>query len=481
MRLPCSYYGVSITTLATAVRAGRMPRSILTGWDGCSLMTTMRWRMGLRNFRLVLPFALAVGGCAARAQDAPRAFVGAKIIPIVGPEIPRGTLLVDRGKIVAVGSVDAVTIPAGAERIDVSGKTVMPGLVDTHSHIGGIGAADSSSPIQPDAREYDAINVRDSGFRRAVAGGLTTLNIMPGSGHLLSGQTVYVKLRGGNVIEDIMIRQPDGAVAGGIKMANGTNSMREKPFPETRSKSAALVRERYIKAQEYRDKIAKAAGDPEKMPPRDIGMDALVEVLEGKRMVHHHTHRHDDIITVLRLSKEFGFRVVLHHVSEAWKVADEIAAAGVGCSVIQVDSPGGKLEASELMLETGGVLERAGVKVAYHTDDWINDSRFFFREAALGVRAGMSRDAALKSLTIHGAEMLDLGDRVGSLEAGKDADFIVLGGDPFSVYTHVLQTWVEGKKVFDRDDPKDRLYAVGGYGAGREQQPYFCCFDREDQ
>jgi len=435
----------------------------------------------VRNSTFLVLVSLAMGGGVARAQETPRAFVGARILPIVGSEIERGTLIVDKGKIVAVGPMDSVPIPAGAERIDVSGKTLMPGLVDTHSHIGGIGAADASSPIQPDAREFDAINVRDSGFRRAVAGGLTTLNIMPGSGHLLSGQTVYVKLRGGNTIEDIVIRDSQGEIAGGIKMANGTNSMRDKPFPETRAKSAALVREKYIKAQEYRDKIAKAAGDAEKMPARDIGLEALVEVLEGRRIVHHHTHRHDDIITVLRLSKEFGFRVVLHHVSEAWKVADEIAKAGVPCSVIQVDCPGGKLEASELMFETGGVLERAGAKVAYHTDDWINDSRFFFREAALGVRAGMTRTGALKSLTINGAEMLDLGDRVGSLEPGKDADFVVLSGDPFSVYTHVLQTWVEGKKVFDRDDPKDRLYAVGGYGAGREQQPYFCCFDREDQ
>lgn len=437
-------------------------------------------RSRVRNSTWFVLLSLSLGGCAVHGQETTRAFVGARIIPIAGPEIERGVLVVDGAKIVAVGAVDSVSIPSGAERIDVSGKVLMPGLVDTHSHIGGIGAADSSGPIQPDAREYDAINVRDSGFRRAVAGGLTTLNIMPGSGHLLSGQTVYVKLRGGNTIEDIMIRLPDGGIAGGIKMANGTNSKREKPFPEARAKSAALVRERYIKAQEYRDKLAKAT-DPEKAPPRDIGLEALVEVLEGKRIVHHHTHRHDDIITVLRLSKEFGFRVVLHHVSEAWKVADEIARAGAPCSVIQVDSPGGKLEAAELSFETGGVLERAGVKVAYHTDDWINDSRFFFREAALGVRAGMSREGALKSLTIHGAEMLDLGHRIGSLEPGKDADFIILSGDPLSLYTHVLQTWVEGRKVFDRDDPKDRLYAVGGYGAGREQQPYFCCFDREDQ
>ncbi|MEM7262543.1 MAG: amidohydrolase family protein, partial [Planctomycetota bacterium] len=166
----------------------------------------------------------------------------------------------------------------------------------------------------------------------------------------------------------------------------------------------------------------------------------------------------------------------LHHVSECWKVADEIAAAGAPCSVILVDSPGGKLEAIDLSFATGGILERAGVNVAFHTDDWITDSRLFFRMAALGVRAGMSRQAALRSLTLSGAEMLDLQNRTGSLDVGKDADFILLDGDPFSVYTKVLGTWVEGDRVFDRSNPLDYLFAVGGFGAGRDQQPYFCCF-----
>ena len=182
-------------------------------------------------------------------------------------------------------------------------------------------------------------------------------------------------------------------------------------------------------------------------------------------------------MTVIRLSKEFNFRVVLHHVSEGWKVAEEIAEAGVPCSVILVDSPGGKLEAINLIFKTGGVLERAGVKVAFHTDDWITDSRVFFRMAALGVRAGMSREGALRALTLSGAEMLDLGGRIGSLTAGKDADFIILDGDPLSVYTKVLETWVDGKRVFDRSDPQDRLYAVGGYGAGEDRTPYLCCYD----
>jgi imidazolonepropionase-like amidohydrolase len=246
-----------------------------------------------------------------------------------------------------------------------------------------------------------------------------------------------------------------------MKMANGTNSIREQPFPGTRAKSAAMVRELFIKAQEYQTKLATAK-EGEK-PARDLKMEALVEVLEGKRIVHFHTHRHDDILTAIRLSKEFKFKIVLHHVSEAWKVADEIAAAGAPVSLIMIDSPGGKLEAVDLNPESAVALEKGGADVAFHTDDPITDSRLFIRSAALAVRAGMSREKALEGLTLAGARMLDLDHRIGSLEKGKDADFIILSGDPLSVYTKVEQTWVEGINVFDINKPEDKAYAVGGY------------------
>lgn len=415
------------------------------------------------------------------SDPAPTAFVGARIHTVAGPAIEDGTLVIEGTKIVAVGPSSEVSPPEGATVVDASGRTIVPGLICTHSHLGGTAGADGSGPIQPDVRVSDSLNVRDSGYRRALAGGLTALNCMPGSGHLLSGQTAYLKLREASTIEDMFIRDAEGAPMGGMKMANGTNSMRGGTFPGTRGRSAALVRKRFIAAQEYMRKVEAAAGDPEKMPNRHIGLEALGEVLSGKRIVHHHTHRHDDIITVLRLAEEFDFRVVLHHVSEAWKVADEIAAAGAPCSVIVIDSPGGKLEAVDVAFRTGGVLERAGVNVAFHTDDGITDSRLFLRSAALAVRAGMSREAALRALTLAGAEMMDIADRTGSLVPGKDADFAILDGDPFSVYTKVLETWVEGERRFDREDPQDRLYAEGGYGATHDQDPYYCCFGDDNQ
>jgi imidazolonepropionase-like amidohydrolase len=163
-------------------------------------------------------------------------------------------------------------------------------------------------------------------------------------------------------------------------------------------------------------------------------------------------------------------------VSDGWKVAKEIAAAKLPCSIIVLDSPGGKLEAKDLLLKNGKVLDEAGVRVAFHTDDWITDSRLFMRSAALAVRAGMNRAKAIDGLTLAGAEMLGLGDRIGSLTVGKDADFAILSGDPLSVYTRVLETWVEGKKAFDLSIPEDQLYAEGGVNAGSDLDPFLCCY-----
>ena len=399
-------------------------------------------------------------------QTQPTVFINAKIYSISGETFKNGYLLIRNRKIIEVGSMEDSL--AGKEDIivyDVKGKVIMPGLVDTHSHIGEGDGGDRSSTTHPDVRILDAVDPMSDTFKKAIAGGITTVNVMPGSGHLMSGQTVYLKMRkNAKTINDMLFCDDIlNGICGGLKMANGTNSLGSPPFSGTRSKSASIVRQLFIKAQEYKEKIKSATADPEKMPKRDIGMETLIQVLEGKRIVQFHTHRADDIITVLRLKDEFGFKVVLQHVSEGWKVAEEIAAANVPCSIIMIDSPGGKLEAINLSYKTGAVLEQAGVNVAFHTDDWITDSRLLLRSAAFGVRAGMSEAKSLEALTLAGARMLGLDDRIGSLTPGKDADFIILSGEPLSVYTKVEQTWVEGEKVFDRSNPEDKKYAVGGY------------------
>ena len=415
----------------------------------------------MNKIKIVLCFLCI--GLKVSAQQKPVAFKGALIYPINGAPIQNGILVVQNGVILSVGN-DEKAIPANAEVILVNDKVIMPGLVDTHSHLGGPEGGDYSNPINPEARAMDAIDPTSDGFKKALAGGITTINVMPGSGHLMSGQTVYLKMRDGKIIEDLLITNEKG-VFGGLKMANGTNSMRSgSGFPGTRAKSASLVRELFLKAQAYKKKMEKAGKDSSKMPERDLAMEPLVEVLNGKRVVHFHTHKSNDILTVIRLSKEFGFKPVLHHLSEGWKVADEIAKAGLQASIIVIDAPGGKMEAINLTLESGAKLEKAGVPVAFHTDDGITDSRLFLRAAALSVRAGMTREKALEGLTIVGAKMLDLSSKVGSLEKGKDADFIILSGDPFSIYTKVEQTWVEGSKKYDITNPADRAFLTGGYG-----------------
>jgi imidazolonepropionase-like amidohydrolase len=416
--------------------------------------------------RLFLITGILIGFCTAdiAAQSQPHVFQGAELITISGDVISNGVLVVQNGKITAIGAAGSVSVPRNSVVVDVSGKVIMPGLVDTHSHIGEGDGGDRSSSMHPDVRILDAIDPMSDTFKKALAGGVTTANVMPGSGLLISGQTVYLKTRPSGTIEEmIIVVDEETGIFGGLKMANGTNPLRAGGTPGTRAKSAALVRAHYLKAQDYKAKIDAADGDPDKMPARDLQMETLVEVLEGKRIVHNHTHRHDDILTAIRLAQEFGYRLVLQHVSEAWKVADEIAASGYPASIIGLDSPGGKMEAIDIRDRNGVALERAGADVAYHTDDGITDSRLFLRMAAFGVREGMSREKALESLTLAGARMMDLQHRVGSLEPGKDADFIILSGDPFSVYTQVLQTWIEGEKVWDRDNPDDRKYATGGY------------------
>lgn len=387
-----------------------------------------RWAIaGLTGTALT---GIALTASPVAAQERPVAFTGARILTMAGEPIENGTIVIKDGKIVAVGA--NVAIPADAERRAVDGRVIMPGIVDTHSHIGQVAGADGSGPIQPEVRAMDLINPFSTSIDKARAGGVTTANIMPGSGHLMSGQTFYMKLRKGRTVEDIAFAMKGAAALGGMKMANGTNPMGGSGFPGTRAKSASLVREQLTEAKAY------CGGDRKK---RDLGKEALCEVLSGERLVHFHTHRADDIMTVLRLKQEFGFSVLIQHGTETWKVAEELAKAGVPVSNITLDAPGGKLETVDLRMDNAAILERAGVLVSIHSDDAIVDSRMMLREAALAVRGGMSRDGALRALTINGAKQMRLDARVGSLEVGKDADFLVLDGDPLSTYTHVLETW----------------------------------------
>jgi len=408
-------------------------------------------------------------------------------------EITDADFVVQDGKFVAVGKRGEVAIPAGSDVHHLEGKVVIPGLVDTHSHIGiyprpAVEAHqdgnEMTGAVQAGIRALDAIWPEDPGIRLALTGGVTTANIMPGSGNVIGGQTLYVKLRPGPITN--MMVQP-GTPEGGLKMANGENPKRaygtKNQPPGTRMRLAALQREQFVKALDYRRKWqayrlaqekaregfqAKEAKDEPKAkeptePEHDLALQSLVEVLDRKRTVHFHSHRADDIMTVARLAEEFGFEVVLQHGTEAYKVADELARRKIPVSLTIPDSPGGKAEVDDLIEQNAALLDKAGVKLAINTDDFITESRFLLRTASLAMRGGLSEAAALKALTLNPAEMMHLERKIGSIEPGKDADFVVLSGRPFSVYTQVLQTYIEGLKRYDRADLAQANYAVGGF------------------
>jgi imidazolonepropionase-like amidohydrolase len=408
-------------------------------------------------------------GLGAEVAAEPRVFRGATLHPASSPPLENADLVIDEGRIVAVGSRGTIQIPADAVIENVAGKVIIPGLVDTHSHVGlyplpavpaNQDGNEASSPVTPEVRALDSIWPGDPRIRMALAGGITTANVMPGSGNAVGGQTAYLKLRGDRV-DDMLVRDRDGEpVLGGMKMANGENPKRANPkqAPMTRMGVAFLQRKLFVEAEGHRKKDGKDGPD--------LRLDPMVEVLEGRRIVQHHTHRADDILTVLRLADEFGHRVVIQHGTEAHLVAAELTARDVPVSTIVVEAPGGKLEARELDYHHPALLEAAGVRVAIHTDDMITPSRLFLRSAALAVRGGMSEAGALRAVTLEAARMLDLGDQLGSLEPGKDADLVILSGPPFSVWTRVLETWIDGELVWDADDADDLRFQTGGYLLG---------------
>lgn len=421
--------------------------------------------------------------------DPPIAFVNARILTADGPAIEDGTLLVSGAKIVAVGKTADLPIPADTRKIDGKGMTIIPGLVDTHSHLGlfgrpgGLGTPgdgnEGSGPIQPGLRALDAVNAMEPSIRMATSGGVTTANIMPGSGNAIGGQTIYVKLRGDTIEE---MRVDALGVLGGLKMANGENVKRsygeKKQAPNSRMKTAALQRAEFIKAKEYQSKWsryrAKIAANPkDETPPPDVNLEleSLVEVLERKRTVHFHSHRADDIMTTVRLADEFGFELVVQHGTESFKVADELAKRKIPVSMTVVDSPGGKAEVIALTERCGAELVKKGVKVVINTDDPITDSRFLLRTAATAVRGGLSPEYALQAITKNPAEVMHLDHRLGTLTAGKDADFVLLSGDPFSVYTRILETYIDGKRVFAAAEADQRGYQFGGFGLPVERRP----------
>ncbi|MCG9966702.1 amidohydrolase [Pelotomaculum terephthalicicum JT] len=381
------------------------------------------------------------------------AVAGGMIITMAGRVIDRGTLLVDKGKI--FGIEQGMVIPPGADSVDATGKVVMPGMIDAHSHLGiveeiyreeGDDCNESTDPVTPHLRAIDAVNPADLGFRDALAGGVTTVVTGPGSANIIGGEMAAVKTYG-TVIDDMIVRFPAG-----LKAALGENPKRsygrEKKTPATRMASAAILREALARGQEYLKKSAAGGAGNAAAVEKDLKMEALARVLKREIPLRVHAHRADDIMTAVRIAREFQVELVVEHCTEGHIVARKLAELGVPAVIGPVITNRAKVEMQGLTLQTARVLSEAGVLFAIMTDHPVVPIQFLAISAAMTVKGGLTVDAALRAVTINAAKILKLDHRLGSLEPGKDADFIVLDRHPFDFLCRVEKVFINGVKVY---------------------------------
>lgn len=383
----------------------------------------------------------------------------ATILTITHGTLENSDILIRGGKIVAIGK--GLKAAASARVIDASGKYVMPGIVDCHSHSMLDAINEGSLAVTSMARTRDVLNPNDVDLYRELAGGVTTLNLLHGSANPIGGLNTVVKIKYGRPVNEFIF---PGAMPG-IKFALGENPKRSnnsaipgltRRYPGTRMGVEEVIRDAFTRARDYKktwDEYRAAVGSGEKnlIPPkRDLQLEPLVEVLEGKRYVHAHCYRADEILMLINIADEFGFKVrTFQHVLEGYKVAKEIARHGAGASTF-ADFWGYKIEAYDAIPYNAAILTRAGVIVSMNSDSDERARRLNI-EAAKAMRyGGLTEEQALKLVTINPAIQLGIQDRVGSLEVGKDADLAIWNGHPLSVYSRVDTTFIDGDVFFDR-------------------------------
>jgi imidazolonepropionase-like amidohydrolase len=377
------------------------------------------------------------------------AIVGGRVLPIEGTPFEGGAILVEDGTITALGP--DIQVPDGVERVDATGKVVLPGLIDAHVHLGvheeaegwaGQDTNEMTNPVTPQVRALDAINPDDLGFQDAVNGGVLTVNVNPGSGNPIGGQTAAVRCAG-RTVDEMVLRAPSG-----LKSALGENPKRvygeRKEFPSTRLGTAAVIRDSFVKAANYLDKLEHANGEPVE---RDLRWEALGMVLRREIPWRQHCHRADDIATALRLADEFGYRLVIDHGTEAALLADRIAERGVPVLIGPLLTSRSKVELRRRSIANPGKLAAAGVEISIITDHPVVPINLLHVQAALAVKEGLDPEVALRAVTLHPARVLGIDDRVGSLAAGKSATLCVWSGDPLDVRSRVEQAWIDGTPV----------------------------------
>ncbi len=370
----------------------------------------------------------------------------------VKPEAYKADVLVDGGKIVKIGE----NIACDAEIYDAEGANIYPGFIDAHSHIGmeesGIGfegndVNEMNDIICPELRAIDAIQPTDPAFDEAIKAGVTTVCTGPGSANVLGGQFAVIKTKGIRI--DNMIVDDYAA----MKCAFGENPKRcyRDKGCQSRMSVAAKLRAELFKAKEYDEKKRAAETDPSKKPAFDMGMEALLPVIRKEVPLKAHAHRADDFFTAIRIAKEFDVKLTLEHVTEGHLVSEELAKDGYPLAVGPSLTHATKFELRNKTFATPGILAKAGCKVSIITDSPVIPECYLPLCAALAMKSGMDEFAALQAITIRPAEHIGQGDRLGSIEVGKDADLVIMNGDWFEVETTSKAVFIEGKLVYEAE------------------------------
>lgn len=373
---------------------------------------------------------------------------GGKIYTMDGYTPENGYILIEGNKIIKAGDMNECP-DLDCERIDLSGKIVLPGLVDAHSHVGiyeeiinadGEDENEDTDPITPHLRALDAINPKDGAFSEALSAGITTVAVGPGSANPIGGQIAALKTRGGRV--DDMIISPCVA----MKFALGENPKRvyneKERSPVTRMATAAIIRETLAKASEYRGK--REVDDDCDL---DFKLEALLPLLNKNIPAHIHCHRADDIFTAIRIAKEFDIRYTLLHCTEGYMIADELKNDNADAIVGPFLTTRSKPELAAQSRENAARLCKAGIRTAICTDHPESPQDYLMLGAALAAREGMTDEEAFKAVTVYPAELLGLGSRIGSIAAGKDADIVVFDGHPFDTRTKISHVFIDGERV----------------------------------
>jgi imidazolonepropionase-like amidohydrolase len=382
------------------------------------------------------------------------AIANATILTGTGKKIPDGILLIDKNKIRALGK--DLKIPKGCRVMHARKKFVLPGLIDAHTHLGvsevGIRAEgydynETTDAANPHLRAMDGLNPMEKGFVYARCGGVTTAAVAPGSANPLGGAVTVIKTSG-SVVDEMIIKE-----LAGIKAAFGENpkfvgrDLRRAPV--TRMSTAAFLRTALVKARNYVKNRDWAVRKKDKPPDRDLFNESLVPVLERRIPLRVHAHRADDIATAVRIAEEFNIRIVLEHGTEAYLIADWIKDKGVPIIAGPALGTPTKIETQALSFKALKVYQEKGIRFAITTDHPFNGIQYLLLCAIMGVREGLTESDALRAITISPARILGLEKRVGSLEPGKDADLVVMSGDPFDARSKVEKTFINGQVVFD--------------------------------